>query len=485
MNIDSLCTLTLLFSKAPFLEQRRREGSMPNHLRSCVALGVCLAAVGSNQPRARADETAQGDASDGAPHMRLEDCVRIALAQSFDVLTAADEIAASESTRAGALGQLGPKLHVDASVQQWTEPYNIPFALTPSQPATNFPVHDAFVWNATVTLTQPLNPLYAMYQAYKVRDLGVDMAAMKREITRRDAAFRVIEGYYRLVQAERFTDVASASLGQLEAQLRQANSFHANGVVSEDDVLRAQLAVATAQERLIRARSRVTLGRSQLAVLLGMSPDRPIDAVALPPDAPPPAITTTLDVAERTAETQRTELALVDKQLEQYHREVGIARAKLAPQVSAVASYIHNEGSLFSQLNAGYVGAIASWDVWDWGTTTSGISEAKARLHQTVVARTKADDEIRLEVRQAFLDVGTATEAMAVARAAVAHAEEDFVLVKKRYDASAATSFDVIDAEGQLTQARGQLETARYDDLIARAALRRAMGVSPELLARE
>jgi outer membrane protein len=459
--------------------------SMRNHLRSCVAAGACLAVLGANQPRASAEELAQEDASEGAPRMRLEDCVALALEQNFDVLTAADEVAASKATRAGALGQLGPKLHVDAFAQQWTEPYNIPFAIDPAKPPTNFPVHDAFVWNATVTVTQPLTAVFAMYEAYKVRDLGVDMAAIQREVTRRDTAFHVIEGYYRLAQAERFVEVANASVGQLDAQLRQANSFHANGVVSQDDVLRAQLAVATAQERLIRARSRVALGRSQLAVLLGMSPDKPVDAMAVPDDSPAPSASIALEVAEKTAEAGRLELTAVDKHLEQYDREVRLAWARLAPQVSAVASYIHNEGSLFSQLNAGYVGAVASWDVWDWGTTTSGISEAKARLHQTVIARAKADDEIRLEVRQAFLDVRAAAEAMAVARASVAHAEEDFGLVKKRYAASAATSFDVIDAEGLLTQSRGQLETARYDNLIARASLRRAMGVRPELLARE
>ena len=153
--------------------------------------------------------------------------------------------------------------------------------------------------------------------------------------------------------------------------------------------------------------------------------------------------------------------------------------------MSAVAAYVHNEGSLFSQLNSAYVGGVASWDVWDWGTTASGISAAKARLHQTEIARAKIDDQIRLEVRTAFLGVRTAAEATAVARAAVAEAEENFTLVRKRYDANTATSFNVIDAEGELTQARGQLEMARYDALIARAALHRAMGDPADRLAHE
>jgi outer membrane protein TolC len=93
-------------------------------------------------------------------------------------------------------------------------------------------------------------------------------------------------------------------------------------------------------------------------------------------------------------------------------------------------------------------------------------------------------DQIRLDVRQAYVDVASAAQAGAVAKASVAQAEENFRLVTKRYEANAATSFDVVDAEGLLTQARGQLETALYDHAVARAALRRAMGAAPESLAR-
>jgi outer membrane protein TolC len=78
------------------------------------------------------------------------------------------------------------------------------------------------------------------------------------------------------------------------------------------------------------------------------------------------------------------------------------------------------------------------------------------------------------------LNVGSATEAITVAKAAVSSAEENFRLVKKRYDANTATSFDVVDAENLLTQARAQLQTSTYDYLVARAALRRAMGEPPE-----
>jgi outer membrane protein len=405
--------------------------------------------------------------------MRLEECVAAALERNVDVQTAGEEVAASEAARAGVRGQFGPRVQLDGTVNLWNSAYVV----------QNFPIRDAFLWNVTATITQPITPLVAIYDAYQVSELGVDIAAIKREATRRETAFRVVESYSRLLQAEGLVAVAVHSIEALDGQVRQAKSFHENGVVSMDDVLRAQLAAANAQQQLIQLRARVTVERSRLAVFMGMRPDAGIDAQPLPTDTPPPRDVVTLEQAEKTAELQRVELREVDRRIEQNEAHVRLAKMKLAPQINAVAAYVHNEGSLFNPLNSGYVGAAAVWNVWDWGTTTSGITQAKAHYNQAVLARTKVDDQIRLEVRKAYVDVGAASEAMTVAQASVASAEENFRLVKKRYDANAATSFSVVDAEGLRAQALAQLQTALYDFIVARAALRNAMGAAPEVLA--
>jgi outer membrane protein TolC len=118
----------------------------------------------------------------------------------------------------------------------------------------------------------------------------------------------------------------------------------------------------------------------------------------------------------------------------------------------------------------------ASWDVWDWGTTGGGVDTASAKLDEARIARKKVEDQVRSEAREAFVNAETAREALGVARTAVEQAEENYRIVSKKFEANAATSFDVVDAESLLTQARGQVETGLYDYLIARAALERATG---------
>jgi outer membrane protein TolC len=123
-----------------------------------------------------------------------------------------------------------------------------------------------------------------------------------------------------------------------------------------------------------------------------------------------------------------------------------------------------------------FIGATASWDIWEGGATYYGIDESKAQLAQALQVRRKAEDMIRLDVRSAHVGVTTAAEALEVAKHAVVQAEENFRIEQKRYESASNTSFDVLDAETQLTTARGQDQAAIYDYVIAKSNLARAMG---------
>src|SRR5258706_2061592 len=400
--------------------------------------------------------------------MTVEQCVDVALRQNPDVLTSDAEVDEASAKRGGAAGYFGPKLRIDGNVTEWDRAFSF----------SGFGgVRDPFTWSAGDTLIQPLTGLFAIYENYKLQDLGIDVAQVRRDATKRDIAFHVTEAYYRLLQQMRISEVAVASVDQLEAQLKQAKTFYANGVVGQNDVLRADVALANARQRVIQLRGQVSIARGELSALLGLPPDTVIEPVGLAPNAqPPPRDAITIEEAERRAIVGRVEIHELDKRIDQASKGVKVASAKLLPQVNLVGNYTHSEGSLFAQKDAAYVGGTLAWDVWDWGTTTSGIAEARARTRSAQAARKKLDETVRLEARQAYVNVATADEGLTVAKSALASAEENYRLVTKRYEANAATSFDVVDAESLLTQARGQMQTSLYDYLIARAALQRAVG---------
>jgi len=197
---------------------------------------------------------------------------------------------------------------------------------------------------------------------------------------------------------------------------------------------------------------------------------------------PPPNDESSAESAAAKAITQRLELRELDERIGREDARVSSQRAKLYPNLSAVGSYMHVAGSAFQLADSGYIGAVASWEIWDWGTTHSAMHVAEAKREQAKLARQSAAATIRVEAQRAFVELESAKEALSVARTARDQAEENYRIVAKRFEQSAASSFDVVDAESLLTTSRAQVENAFYGYLIARLALQRATGgTSPRL----
>jgi outer membrane protein TolC len=427
-----------------------------------------------------------------AETLTLDQCVSIALKESPEVTGVNFEVEAAVAKKNAARGGYSPRLKLDAGVQRWDKEMSAPlFGLlynecTNCQWATNPKTHQPslfdpisfrpqWTWSVGVTLAQPIGALWTVREANVLTSLGIDVAEIKRKTARRDVAFQVTEAYYRLLQAKSMAAVAEKSVEQVTAQVKRAHTFFDRGAVAKNDVLRAELGLSASQQRLIQANGMVSLARGRLATLMGRSPDMEIDIVDVSGEPLVLPLAPVGQAEERAAET-RFELKEIAKRLEQADAGVRMAKSKFVPQVNAVANYTRQTASLLGLPKAWFVGATASWDIWEGGSTYYGIDESKAQLAQAVEARRKAEDMIRLDARNAHVGVTTAAEALEVAKHAVEAAEENFRIEQKRYESTSNTSFDVLDAETQLTTARGQHQAALYDLIVAKANLDRAMG---------
>ena len=392
----------------------------------------------------------------------------IALSGNVDARTSELELDTAESSKTGSRGRLLPKLQADGAIQEWDRPFNLAFGGAP------LTVRDQFTWTVGATLVQPLTGLFGAIADYKAQAIGVDIAKLQHDTTRRDVGFQAAIFYLRTLQAKRIVEVAVASVQALEGQAKQAASLHANGVIAKNDLLRSQLALSNAKQREIAARGQLVMARGRLATQLGLPRGLPVDA------APLGDVTSTEEVTSvpnaETAATRRLEVKAFDARIEQADERISVARNKLLPQIQGVANYTHFDGSEFQQKDAAYIGLSGTWNIWDWGATWSESKDASTKFEQAKLARVRIEDQVRLEARQAAVDAQSAREALDVAKSAVAQAEENYRIVSRRFEEAAGTAFDVVDAEALLTQSRAQFEQATYDFLVARLALQRATG---------
>lgn len=410
----------------------------------------------------------------------LAECVRDALAHGPELKGKEAAIDAAQATKDGARGNYGPKLIVDGGVQIWNDDITANFDIgVPGFEIPPFVVREQVTWQVNVTLAQPLSGLWQIYEANQLAQLGVDVAQLERDAARSQRALQVTEAWLSTVLAQDLVAVRQSSLDARSSDRERAGALVKAGVIVEADLLRADLGVTQAKQALALARRQSSLAQARLNQLVGhvVSP-----AVS---QAGGRADVVALEAAKKAALEQRIELKQVRTRVVQARTAVDLAWSKMAPTVNLVAQAQFARASAFGDDVAGFVGVTFDWTVWEWGATKYGVDEARAHVREAEAGLQQLEEGIALEVEAAWVEHASSLDQAVLAAEAVKVAEENYSLVRKRFDNKAATSFDLVQAETELTKARSDEKMAQVSGLIARARLARAMGMGADDIARE
>ncbi|HEY6506888.1 MAG TPA: TolC family protein, partial [Vicinamibacterales bacterium] len=125
------------------------------------------------------------------------------------------------------------------------------------------------------------------------------------------------------------------------------------------------------------------------------------------------------------------------------------------------------------------VGGYVRWNLSSNGAEGASRQEALAMVERAGHERQAVEQQLRLGVRRAAVGLESAAAREEVGRASVAQASESQRIVRDRYEAGLATTTDLLRAAESLAEARARHVAARFDVVVARAALERASGGTP------
>jgi outer membrane protein len=131
---------------------------------------------------------------------------------------------------------------------------------------------------------------------------------------------------------------------------------------------------------------------------------------------------------------------------------------------------------VFGRSSGWDVTAVATWNIFEWGRTYFGAEEQIHRIAQARLFRTQLLDNIRLEVKLAYLKMRESEKNIKTVELAIEQAKENFRINTEQYKEQIATQTDVLIAQVLLSRTRTNYYNALYDYEIAKAALFRAMG---------
>jgi len=316
--------------------------------------------------------------------------------------------------------------------------------------------------------------------AIRAADLTLTVSELEFERTRNDTILQVVQAYQGVARAEEFVRVADEALRNAQERLRLIRAQVEAGVAAQFDLLRAETAVAQAEQAVLNARNQRELAAAALNNLLGRDLNTPVQVAK--PERLPELQLPPLETLTQQAFQNRPELIAAQRGIELAQVGITSARRSLLPNIVLTGQADFNlNTSVFNPRRETYTGvAVLSVPIWDGGIARAREAQARDDLEIAQLRLKQAQEGIALEVRQAYLNLQDAQKRLEVARKGLEQATEALRLARVRFEAGVSPQLEISDAELAFTQAQTNLVNAQFDYLDAYAALLRAIGAIDE-----
>ncbi len=350
------------------------------------------------------------------------------------------------------------------------------FSTTIIMPSTN-----RNFWSSKTYVEQTIFDFWLTPSKYQAAVLGKSASLLDTAKTRDDLFLGVAKGYFSTLQDQKLEVVAREDVADLKQHLKIAEDQYQFGLATFNDVLQAQVSLADAEQRLLVAKTDTIDSRAAFNKLLAL----PVSAPTVLKDEKLETRPWGLEDATEAALKQRSDLKASTERITQQEKVVTQTRAQYFPRFYAQAgqNYQQNDYLLHDSSWFGIFGL--QWTLFSGLDTKAQVAQAKLGVTQLQEQHKDLDEQVRLDVQNAYLKVKESADRIQVTEKAVNQAEENRRLNEERYKEQVGTATEVIDAQTLLTRTRVNYWSALYDHQMAKAELLWSMGGINILLSQE
>ncbi|MBQ7738316.1 MAG: TolC family protein [Desulfovibrionaceae bacterium] len=387
----------------------------------------------------------------------------------------------SEAARKSARGAFGPKLGMTYSASKQERKMETYYSSTARLPEKG-------TYTLSIEVSQPIFQgleLLARYQRAALQADSDKAQIRNAELAMAQNVQSEFLNYLRYVESAKSR---KESLDRLLDQLAITTAFYEVGLRPRIDVLQAEVDVRQAENTLIQMENGRDTSQAHLNTLIGLPVGSPVKYVG---DLAYVPFKRTLEQCLETAYRMRPDLYIAMLAVDISRKSQQEVQAGYYPHIEAYWNMtntgntpdLQKSGNYGSRSSVWEVGARATWDVFQWGTTYYADKEAGALVTKMRYALEDLRLNVGYEVKSRFLAVREAEKRIAVSEKAVEQAKEAYNVAQTRYQEQVGTNFDVLDASSNLTLAESNLTGAKADYFTALSQLYVSMGeYHPNLL---
>ncbi len=335
----------------------------------------------------------------------------------------------------------------------------------------NMKVQDDWFFNARLTVVWPIFTGLKIYSAYDAAKENVNARKAEFEMAQNTVLMDVATKYFTLRLCEELVGMRESTKKDLEEHLNRSKKLEEGGQISKTERLRAEVALAEAENAYEDALRDQSLARMALASLLHTD----TSLTATTPVESPEGIRS-MDEFKALAVEKHPGLRQLRVERKRNQNAISAARADYFPTI-ALFGYKELYTKDLTILEPEWaIGAKMQWDIFKGGDTRAKVSSAKAMDRSLGSLEEETIDNLKLLVEKRWRELEHAKGRLASLVKTRELAVEALRSQNKAYEAGLATGLEVVDAELALSRLQVADIKAHYDAVIAWLGLLEAAG---------
>lgn len=334
--------------------------------------------------------------------------------------------------------------------------------------------------NYQVSATQPIYQGGRIENSIEKADLEQEVAQLSLQKDKSELKLWLVNKYLSLFNLYKRKDVYRKNIEEAKIRLHDIENMKEQGMITTNDVLRSQLVLTNYELADTETNNDIALLSQQLAVILGMD-----ESIILKPDTV--FLMHQFNLKSESeyvyeAYSQYPDIKISNVNIALAQNNLKLTKADLLPSLSLQASNtlarpIPNVSPAQDfYLNGWGITLNLSYHISAWFDKKHNVGAAKRQIYLQELAQEQQKQNVRVNVRSAFVKHREAQNRVAVLEKSVEQSNENYRIVKNKYFNQLAILTDLLDANSVQLDAELQLTVAKTNAIYTYYELQKISG---------
>jgi len=321
---------------------------------------------------------------------------------------------------------------------------------------------------------------FPLWSSLKLSSMDIDLALEAARSSKIELINQVKQAYYTYLLAKQSYVVLKANYDNLDSSNRLVSQSYEQGLVSEYEKLRSEVALQNQKPTVNSAATAIKLAAMRLKVVLGMDVNEPVIFDGQLSDYEQIVLNAKMPSEQDLQLAYNSALRQMDMGIEQLEQSKKIVRGASLPMLALAGAFQYSgmgdDGGSFTNYPYSYVALSLQIPIVGWASTHFKLKQSDLSIQNMQDQRLDLERNLRLGVQSCVNDMEQAIEDLASDSETMRQAQKAYDIAQKQYEVGLNTWLDLRTTELALLTSQLTYCQAIFDYLVAKANLDATLG---------